>query len=204
MPYKNVKVIQKNAIAYHREGGLTLPCPCGVSYAFYGEFWAHPIKRDGVFYGYEFLLAASYPTAPSFDAFKVTKLKDVETNDTYWVAATKANVLSQINDCGTITEETIPTVVVEVGGIQNGANYEWYFGVPTKASSDEYKVQVALDGVAQDTPAAAGHTDLTAAVTWLNTNIPEAGTWSNASGKLKLVATDQKQVGVTFLVGNYA
>lgn len=199
-------VIQRNHISYAECGGLTMKVPTGADVDVLAELWAKPVKDNGIFRGWD--LVAGTLAQPTPDSFKVTRLKDKEQGDVFHVLGTNAQYLASSADNGVTLmplATTIPVIVPEYQLCDDGSgNFDMIWTPPAKVGSDEYKVYVTVDNVAQTAPPATGHTDLAAAVTWLNANVAGAGTWSAVTGRLKLHSTTKKKVGVTFVVGNFA
>lgn len=196
MGYANAKVIQKNEYLFVTISsttnlpviGETIPVPTSGDGEILGEYYAVPVKDDGVFRGYEFTKAAA---APTYDSILVLQIKDKLTGDTYWVAVTQANYLA-----GTYTATTIPTygaIPERSVCVDDDGNYVYTWGVPTDTGT--YTAYVGIDGAKEATDSTGA--TLAALVTSLNTNSATAGTWSAVGTTiLKLVSTVDQPVGV--------
>jgi hypothetical protein len=206
----NALVIQKNNYSYAECMGKTMGINCGTDVDVVGEHWATPAVEGGVFRGWRTgtLATADQPTP---DSFKVLKLRDKISGDMIIVVGTLEDYNASCEDGGTTPmpdSDSIPEPILAYTpcDVDGDGDYEYDFPVPTIPGGSEIKAFVSVDDEQAVAPPAGGHASLAAVVTWLNTNYSEGGafTWSNNSGRLKLVSTEKKKVGVAFTVGDYA
>jgi len=198
-------VIQRAHITYAECGGKTLPVGAGDDAEVLGEYWGVPVKSSGLFHGYD--IKAKIGTAPTPDSIPLLRVRDKITGDVVHILGTAAQFAAAALDEATDPmplASTIPVPVPEISICDDGSgSFVRHWTPPVKAAGDEFRVHVMVDNVQAVPALAGGHTNLAAAVTWLNTNYAAAGTWSDDGGRLKLVRATAANVGVVFTVGNY-
>jgi hypothetical protein len=195
------KVLQKNERFFIKNNGSTftigedrlVPIASDSDVEIMGEFWADAVQDAGIWRGYSYVPVAKTATAPSSNAFKVTRLKDKKTGDNYVVMVTLANYLA---DTATAVVPPVVVATLPLACPDASSQYIYLFELPYGVTPT-YAASVDIAGVRQDTPVA--QTSLANLVIWLNTNIPEAGTWSASGGRLKLVNTTGATIGVTIV-----
>lgn len=198
--------IQQGGITYAECGGSTGFVECGDTSEIIGDYWGVPEKGGGVFRGYN-IQSAQGVAIPTPDSIPLVRLKDSLSGETVHILGTVAQFLASCADAGVTPmplKTTIPVVIPEITACPDtDGNYTFYWTPPAKAGADEYRAHVLLDNAQAVAPLAGGHATIAAMVTWLNTNYAAAGTWTEVSGKVKLVRTSHAKVGLEFTVGNF-
>lgn len=196
------KVIQKRSVSFAECGGDFVYIPSSDdAIGIDGEYYAVPVKKEGVFRGYDYRKLAA---APTYDSFIVTKIVEKQTGVWYWFIGTIAEWLALAKDntpVATVVPLVIPEIDICTDEDDAGTVNFTVPGLATVAAANKYKYSLAVDGVlvedAQNN-AAAGFTDAAAIKDHLVANHAAVGTWTNpgAGDYIHLVVAASKAVGL--------
>jgi hypothetical protein len=199
-------VIQQNNTVFRQENiitGKVLDIPCREAFLDDTDYWAVPVKDEGVFTGLSYVLAAGENIAPpTFDSFKVTRVRDKLSKFDWWVYGTHTDL---INSCATCCDSP-PVPMPGIDGIQiiiapcqfictTNDNGEFYaiFGLPTLEAGEAYYPVGSYENVAFATASPTGYATVELLLAFLNSSwnpgSPPSATWTASEDGLTLIAT---------------
>lgn len=145
MAYRKMVVIQRRSVQYAECGGIEVPVPCGDDAVdIHGEYFAVPVKAEGVFRGYKFQKAES---APTYDSFPVVKVKDKANGETYWVIGTLDEFFAKCADNtnpATVALQVVPEICLCV---EEGSTTVTRFTLPPLGDHTNFKIYLGVDNV---------------------------------------------------------
>lgn len=195
-------VIQLNQISYAECGGKTMDVPCSPDADILGDYWATPIKDSGIVRGYGLTLWASTVAAPTPDSFRVTRLYDKINTNSIHILGTVAQYRTACGGGAALPlVTTIPIAVPELNLCApltlGGTDYTLWWPLPALTGGQTTYTVAVIYNNTQPVAPGTGLANITAIITYLNTNYAAAGTWSNDAGRIKLVRATAATVGLT-------
>lgn len=198
MSYKQTRVIQKGNVTFALCGAQVLAVPCGDdAVGIDGEYWATPVKDNGVFRGY---IPRKAVAAPTYDSFKIVKIYDKQSGNTYWVVGSLDEYLA-LCAADTPVATVVPIVIPEIPiCVETGGTTEVRFTLPPiVAPNDAYKYSLAVDGVRLENSqdgGGAGYANAAAIVVHLIANHAAVGTWTSVGTDVIKLVTAADKIGV--------
>lgn len=199
-------VIQQNNTIFRNESVITgkvLDVPCRYAFLDDTDYWAVPVKDEGIFSTLSYVLAAGdyAVTPPTFDSFKVTRIRDKMSNFDWWVYGTHENL---INACATCCDSP-PVPMPGLAGIEiiiapcqfvctinEDGDYYATFGLPSLAAGQAYYPVGSYENVGLTTASPTGYATVGLLLAFLNSNwtidSPPVQ-WTAVGGNLTLIAT---------------
>jgi hypothetical protein len=165
---KSIKavVVRHNTVEYPTGLGASIPAD---NTAVEGTYWRIPVVSGGVFSKY--IYRADAGTKPTPDSVKVVRVRNIISNDTWWVVvpdngsyATFADLIGVCcDDSTTMPAVTIPDVIVEEQGCaDDDGNYHYSAVTSALGSGEVYVGSATLNGAALTALSAVGYASLAA------------------------------------------
>lgn len=187
----NTQFITENSVK-----GRTLLVPCKNILLDDDEYWMVPIKDYMSFSGLRPYLTIGdhgIPVPqPTYDSFKVFRVRDKLSGNTYWIYGTKDQFLTSASVTG-----STPTPMPGINGafVQRvspcdklcakdiNGNFFLITSLPSLPAGWSYSAYGSRNNVAYANPAAGGYASVAALLTFLNATFTPY-TWTNPSGSV--------------------
>jgi hypothetical protein len=195
----NTLFIQGDEIA-----GRVLDVPCKTDFIDDPDYWAVPIKDEGIFTTVQYIPQAESPTAPTFDSFQVFRVRDKLSGHFWYIYGNQQDFVSSCSTC--CDDATIPMPQPANGVIpiapcnliceQNAAGqYTTVTALPALAAGESYFPYGAYNNVALPAASGAGYSSTAALLAFLNANWTNVGSpvatfvWTLSTDGITLTAT---------------
>ncbi len=193
--------------------GQVLNVPCRDVFIDEVLYWGVPVKGDGMFTTIQWILATgSDSTKPTFDSFLVQRIRDKDSNYTWWVYVENKNNFK--NSCATccgdaavpmpgVNGSFIPTIApCQVACVVNDdGDYETVYGLPSLSGTETYYPIGSYNNEELFEDANAnGYANISLLLSYLDSKTSNIGspavtiTWSASSDLLTLVATGMNEL----------
>lgn len=200
----NTQFIEGNSVV-----GRVLNVPCKNDFIDDPDWWAVPIKDDGIFVRFEPIPVASFPfgAPPTFDSFPVMRVRDKLSGYTWWIYGTQNDFLASCASCcgsGAVPMPGTPgagSVSINIAPCsyvcaQNAAGqFITVSALPALEGSEVYYPYGSYNGVPLPTASGAGYATPSLLLTYLNATWTNQGSpvahfvWSLSPDSLTLIAT---------------
>lgn len=206
-------VIQENNQQFITDNTITgkvLNVPCRDVFVDEVLYWGVPVKGDGMFTTIQWILATGSDAAqPTFDSFLVQRIRDKDSNYTWWVYVLNKDNFK--NSCATccgvaavpmpgVNGSFMPTIApCQVACIVNGdGDYYEVYGLPVLPDGETYFPVGSYNNVELFADASgSGYATVGALITYLDSKTTGLGpaspavtiTWSASGDGLTLIAT---------------
>lgn len=190
--------------------GQILQVPCRNALIDDVPYWAVPIKDSGIFTGLDYILSQDNNqvpvTAPTFDSFLVTRVRDKISSNVWWIYVNTKNDF--VNACSSCCGSAFTPTPIPPGGfiqiapcqllcqIQNSAGaYQAIFGIPNLIGHEAYYPYGSYNNVALAAASGSGYATVGAMVAFMNANWTNIGSpnttfiWTATADGLTLTAT---------------
>lgn len=183
--------------------GQILEVPCRNALIDDKEYWAVPVKDFGIFTTLDYILALNDNAArPTFDSFKVVRVRDKLSGNTWWIYGTKSDFITSCSTCcdspaipmpGTATGFAIRIEPCDVLCIQNdNGDYYSVWGLPVLNAGQTYFPFGSHNNQPFFPGSASGYASVAALLIFLNTKWTPF-VWTASSDNLTLFATGGAQ-----------
>lgn len=198
-------VVQMNNTQYV-EGWTIVPrlleIPCKNDFIDDPDYWAVPIKDDGVFSRFQPVPVGASPSPPTFDSFPVFRVRDKLSGYTWWIYGTHANFNASCGVCCGSAAIPMPNPgIIEIAPCnyicaQNASGqFITTLALPGLVGHEKYFPYGSYNNVALPAASGAGYSTPAALLTFLNASWNHPGSpvatlvWSLSADNLTLIAT---------------
>lgn len=184
--------------------GRMLGVPCKNDFIDDPQYWAVPIKDEGILTFIEYIPVAASPNPPTVDSFEVFRVRDKLSGYTWWIYGSAANF---DNSCATCCGGSPVAMPVPAGSQINIApcskicatnaagNLESVFGLPQLIGGEVYFPIGVYNNQQLPASGGAGYATITLLLAFLNASWTNVGSpvahfvWTASADGLTLIAT---------------
>jgi hypothetical protein len=184
--------------------GRVLDVPCKTDFIDDPDYWAVPIKDEGIFTTIQYIPQALSAAPPTFDSFQVFRVRD-KLSGYFWYIY--GNQQDFVNSCSTCCDDATIPMPQPAGGVISIApcnqmcetNAAGQFitvsALPQVIAGDVYFPYGSYNNVALPPAAGGGYSSIAALLVFLNANWTNLGSpvatfvWSLSADQMTLTAT---------------
>lgn len=161
--------------------GNVLQVPCRNDFQDDPDYWAVPVKDNGIFTTLSYIPAnQNYPNPPTFDSFKVFRVRDKLSSYTWWIYGTNNDFVNSCATCcgsgavpmpGTVVNPSLRIQPCDTLCIQDAnGNFYSVWGLPTLSAGQTYFPYGSHNNIPFVGGVAHGYGTISALLSFLNAN----------------------------------